>query len=100
MSKLIRLTGLWKRKDGSLSGGPLRELLPGARLIIQPVRDRSSKDPHFVAYLSPEGEEGSEQLRLEFPEEPGQEEKALEVVRLLGGDGSSDQSQAQQTELF
>ena len=74
MSKLIRLTGLWKRKDGSLSGGPLRGLLPGARLIIQPVRDGSSKGPHFVAYLAPEGEEGPEQLNWGFPEEeePGQ----------------------------
>lgn len=70
MSKLIRLTGLWQRRDGSLSGGPLRDVMPGARLIIQPVTDRQGKGPHYVAYLAPEGEdEPLEQLRLLLEED-------------------------------
>jgi len=86
MSKSIRLTGLWKRKDGSLSGGPLLDLAPGAHLLIRPVKGNGRRGPHFVAYLLTEGQEESERLSLlpePSPEDLEREQKALEAIKRL-----------------
>lgn len=86
MSKPIRLTGLWKRKDGSLSGGPLLDLMPGAQLLIKPVKGNGRRGPHFVAYLLTEDQEEPEQLSLlpeQSPEDLERERKALEAIKRL-----------------
>jgi hypothetical protein len=46
---MIRLTGLWEREKGILSGG----LSPSARLVILPNKiKKNSGDPDFIAYLA------------------------------------------------
>lgn len=86
MSKPIRLTGLWKRRDGSLSGGPLLELMPGAYLLIKPVKGKGKRGPHYVAYLvTQEQEEDFQELSPaeQSQEDLEREQKALEGLKRL-----------------
>lgn len=77
-SNLIRLTGLWTRRDGEGTRYLSGSVSPSSSLVVLPNRrKRREEEPDFIAYLAPPERGGS-------PEEPAPKSPQEITLELFG----------------